>query len=307
MRSAGAIFREPLAQFLLIALALFAINRFVDADQGGAEPSQRVELTVNDLRQMTVMWLAQGRPVPNEQQLRAMIDQRVNLEILSREAVALGLDKNDEIIRRRLAQKMEFLFEDLGELEVPTAAELKAWVEKNSDRFKLPPRISFHHLYFSLDKHGGTARQAAETALVKIGSVPARLHSAGAIAIAADPFMFQDNYVDRTPESVAKDFGPAFAKAIFSLRPGIWAGPIESGYGWHLVFVDAIVPEHMPAFTEIEPQVKADWLEARIRELKDKALKEIRSRYTVILPVLDTETMKKVLSTPQPNPVQGEP
>jgi hypothetical protein len=304
MRRVGTILREPLVQFLLIALALFAINHFVNAAHGGAEPSKRIELTVNDLRQMTMMWLAQGRPMPSEQQLQAMIDQRVNMEILSREAVALALDRNDEIIRRRLAQKMEFLFEDLGQLQDPTAAELKAWTEKNPDRFKSPPRISFHHLYFALDKHGGMARQNAQAALAKLAGFPAE--PAGS-AVTSDPFMFQDTYVDRTPESVAKDFGPSFAQAIFVLRPGSWAGPIQSGYGWHLVFVDAIVSERMPAFSEIEPQVKSDWLEARTRELKNDALKEIRSRYTVILPTLDGATIKEVLSGPQPISVQGEP
>ena len=108
--------------------------------------------------------------------------------------------------------------------------------------------------------------------------------------------MFQDSYVDRTPETVAKDFGPSFAQGIFALMPGGWSGPIQSGYGWHLVFVDAIVPERMPALSEIKPQVRADWLEARTRELKDKALEEIRSRYIVVLPDLNIETMRAVLS-----------
>jgi peptidyl-prolyl cis-trans isomerase C len=298
------ILREPLVQFLLIALALFSVNRFVTVDRTGPEPSKRIELTVNDLRQMTLMWLAQGRPMPSEQQLQAMMEQRVGLEILSREAAALGLDKNDEIVKRRLAQKMEFLFDDLGELQDPTLAELSAWLEKNPDRFKQPPRISFHHLYFALDKHGGMARQNAQAALVKLGGSPAQSATA---TVTADPFMFQDGYVDRTPESIAKDFGPSFAGAIFSLQPGSWAGPVQSGYGWHLVFVDAIVPERMPTLSEVEPQVKADWLETRTRELKEKALKELRSRYTVILPNLNAETKKAVLSGPQAMPVQGKP
>jgi peptidyl-prolyl cis-trans isomerase C len=304
MKNVRTILREPLVQFLLIALVLFAVNRFVDADLGGAEPSKRIELTVNDLRQMTMMWLAQGRPMPSKQQLRAMMEQRVGLEVLSREALALGLDRNDEIIRRRLAQKMEFLFDDLGQLQDPTPAELKGWIESNPDRFKLPPRISFRHLYFALDKHAGMARQDAQAALVKLGGFAAEQTGS---AVIGDPFMFQDTYVDRTPASVAKDFGPSFAKAIFSLPPGRWAGPIQSGYDWHPVFVDAIVPGRIPPLSEIEAQVKADWLETRTKELKDKALKEIRSRYTVILPKLDGETMKEVLSGPEPIPVQGEP
>ena len=194
-------------------------------------------LTKDDLRQLAVHWLVQGRPPPTVDQMRVLVEQRVTEEILFREALALGLDKDDEIIKRRLAQKMGFLAEDVAALQDPSNTQLRAWFAQNTDRFALPPRASFRHLYFSFDRPGAHDRAAA--ALGKIAGKPT---DAPEVATVADPFMFQDYYAERAPEQIAKEFGPDFAKAVFQLKPGAWQGPIQSGYGWHLVFVDAIEP-----------------------------------------------------------------
>ena len=96
--------------------------------------------------------------------------------------------------------------------------------------------------------------------------------------------MLQDYLADRTPEQIAKDFGPPFAKALFEQKPGAWTGPIESGYGWHLVYVDSLTPERVPAFDEVEPDVKTAWLGARKAEAWDKAYKTMRAKYELLLP-----------------------
>jgi peptidyl-prolyl cis-trans isomerase C len=240
-------------------------------------------LTDNDLRQLAVQWLAQGRPPPTPDEMRSLIEDRVGEEILFREAIALGLDKDDEIIKRRLAQKMNFLAEDIAALQDPSDAELRAWFAQNSSRFALPPRASFHHLYFSSDRGPG-AHDAAVTALTRMGGKPA---DTPAVAAAADPFMFQDYYAERAPDQVAKEFGPDFAKAMFRLNPGAWEGPIQSGYGWHLVFVDAIEPSRAPPFEEMEPDVKSAWLDQKQAEIKRAAFEAMRERYTVVVPPLD--------------------
>ena len=126
-------------QFLLIGAVLFLGYRALHPSSEAGAPSTRIELTEDDLRQMTVAWLAQGRPAPTPEQMRSLVDMRVREEILYREALALGLDRGDTIVKRRLAQKMEFLFEDVSALREPTRDELKAWFEKNSDRFALLP------------------------------------------------------------------------------------------------------------------------------------------------------------------------
>jgi len=275
--------REPLLHFLLAGALIFAIYQLLNPAASRTDRTSQIALTKDDLRQLAVHWLAQGRPMPTADQMHALIEQRVSQEILSREAVALGLDKDDEIIKRRLAQKMDFLAADVAALQTPGDAELRGWYTQNSDRFALPPRASFRHLYFSFDRRG--AHDAAAAALDKIAGEPA---DAARFAAVADPFMFQDYYAERAPDQIAKEFGPGFAKAVFQLKPGAWQGPIQSGYGWHLAFVDAIEPGRVPAFEEVEPDVKSAWLDQKQREIKRIAFEAMRARYTVVVPPIES-------------------
>jgi hypothetical protein len=218
------LLRDPLLHFLLVGALIFAVYALLNPAANRTDQANRIVLTKDDLRQLAVHWLAQGRPPPTADEMRALVGQKVSEEILFREAVALGLDKNDEIIKRRLAQKMDFLAADVAALQAPGDAELRAWFAQNASRFALPPRASFRHLYFSSDRGPG-ARDAAAAVLGKIAGKPA---DAPEVAAVADRFMFQDYYAERAPDQVAKEFGPYFAKALFDLKPGMWQGPIQS-------------------------------------------------------------------------------
>jgi peptidyl-prolyl cis-trans isomerase C len=279
--------REPLLHFLLIGAVGFVAYRALNPSPAVDTRSNRVELTQDDLLQMSVVWLAQGRPAPTPEQMRGLIESRVREEILYREALALGLDKSDTIVKRRLAQKMEFLAEDLSRLEEPTSEEIRAWFANNAQRFALPPRVSFRHLYFSFDRRGEAAGEAAARALRELAGKPGNWRDAASLA---DPFMFQDVYGDRSFDDMAKLFGPGFARALLQLKPGAWQGPIESGYGWHLIFVDAIAPSRVPAFEEIEAEVKSEWVAEQRADAKHRAFEAMRARYQVVLPELPGKT-----------------
>ena len=274
--------REPLLQFLLIGIALFAGYRVLHPPLDAAARPQVtranvIELTPDDLFQMSVGWLAQGRPAPTSDEMRSLVELRVREEILYREGLALGLDKGDTIVKRRLAQKMEFLAEDVAAVPDPASGELKAWFEHNAERFAPAPRVSFRHLYFSPDRRGSRARADAERALAQLIRAP------GNTAV-ADPFMFQEYYGDRSPEQLAKLFGAGFARDIFKLAPGSWQGPIESGYGWHLVFADVIAASQVPAFEEVETDVKAAFVDEQRAISRRKMYDAMRARYRVVLP-----------------------
>jgi peptidyl-prolyl cis-trans isomerase C len=272
--------REPLLRFLLIGLALFVGYGALHPKPEGTSDN-RIVLTPDDLVQMSVMWLAQGRPPPTPEQMQNLIELKVREEVLSREAIVLGLDKDDTIIKRRLAQKMEFLAEGASVDSEPSTDTLKAWFKNNQQRFALLPRISFRHLYFSPDQHGEHTREAAVSALEQVIGKPGDWKGADALG---DPFMYQDHYGDRSFDDMAKLFGLDFARALVNLKTGSWQGPIESGYGWHLVCVDSLAPGRVPAFEEIEPDIKSDWIEAQRTESKRKAYETMRARYQVVLP-----------------------
>jgi peptidyl-prolyl cis-trans isomerase C len=275
------LLREPLIHFLLIGALLFGLYGLMPSAGPATAASKQIRLSQSEIAQLTLLFQSQWRRPPTPQELERLVENKVQQEILYREALAMGLDKDDEIVKRRMAQKMQFLAEDVAAAREPTAAELKAWFEQNSAKFAQPPRLSFRHLYFSPDRRGERARDDAQQALAKLAGEPADSKAAGALA---DPFMFQDSYRDRAPDYLAKEFGPAFALALTRLTPGSWQGPVESGFGWHLVFVDTMIPGRVPAFEEIEADVRTAWLGEQKGLAWDKAYKKLRDGYTVWLP-----------------------
>lgn len=293
--------REPLLHFLLLGVVLFGAHAYMQRGRGGVESSKQIALSLDDLRTMEMYFESQWHRQPTPAEFQAMVEDKVREEVLYREALAMSLDKDDTIVKRRMAQKMQFLAEDVAAAHEPSTAELKVWFEKNSNKFALPSRYSFRHLYFSPDKRGKNAQDDAAKALAKIASQPE--DSKLAISL-ADPFMFQDYYGDRAPEALAKEFGPQFVVALEKLKPGSWQGPVESGYGWHLVYVDTVIPGRIPAFEEMEPDVKTAWLGEQKQQAWQKAYQEMRAKYTVLLP---GPSDKEAAQAPIPPPKKQVP
>ena len=286
------ILREPLLHFLLIGAAMFAIYHYFPpatpavtpqpvqaAAASGPTPSRQIVLTFDNLSRLATLFQAQWGRDPTPKELDRLVEADVREEILYREGLALGLDKDDEIVRRRMAQKMQFLAENVAAAHEPSDAELKTWFDQNQKQFVEPARISFRHFYFSPDRRGANARSDAEKALVELNGQPENTRLAG-----ADPFMFQDFYRDKTSEYLGKEFGPSFAAAVEKLPTGSWQGPVESGFGWHLVFVDTVIPARAPSFEEIKMDVKQAWLSDQKATAVKKAYADLRAKYTVLLP-----------------------
>ena len=304
------LLREPLLHFLVLGLALFVVYEYFGPRVSMTEGSKEIRLTQDELLQLGTYFQSQWRRPPTLAEFSHLVENKVRQEVLYREALAMGLDKDDEIVKRRMAQKMKFLAEDVAAAHEPTTAELKSWFEKHTAMFALPPRLSFRHLYFSPDRRGARARDDAAKALVKLASQPEGSKLAAALA---DRFMFQDYYRDRTPEYLGKEFGPQFALAVAKLAPGLWEGPIESGFGWHLVFVDTVVPGRVPAFEEVESDVKTAWLGEQKALAWQNAYKKMRAKYTVLLPAPPDTKSPAPPTPPVPTPMRtssgegGEP
>ena len=163
---------EPLLHFLVIGALLFIAYSFVSSRSVKPQNPNRIELTEDDLRQLDAGFTAQWLRHPTAQEMGHLIDERIREEVLYREALALGLDKDDTIVKRRLAQKMEFLAEDVSALREPKVNELRDWFAKNSQRFAPPSRIWFHHVYFSFDRNGEKASDAAARAYKELAGEP---------------------------------------------------------------------------------------------------------------------------------------
>ncbi|MGC1999200.1 MAG: peptidylprolyl isomerase [Candidatus Acidiferrales bacterium] len=294
------LLREPLAQFLMIGLVLFLVSGALNHGVSQTGTSYQIVLTTDDVRQVQTMFTAQWQRAPSPEEMRSHEENKIREEILYREGLLLGLDKDDVIIKRRLAQKMQFLAEDVASAHDPTTAELKAWYARNSSGFALPSRFSFRHLYFSPDRRGQRAHDDAIKALAKVKGEPEGTKTAAALA---DRFMFQDYYADRTPEELSKEFGSQFASAIQKLKPRSWQGPVESGYGWHLVFVDSVIPGRIPVFEEVEAEVKTAWLAAQKQQAWQKAYEEMRAKYSIVLPAPAEHEPASIPAKPMEIPV----
>jgi peptidyl-prolyl cis-trans isomerase C len=291
------LLREPLLHFLILGVMLFGVYAYAERGRDGVEPSRQIQLTLDDLAQLEMLFQSQWKRDPTPEEFGRMVETKVQEEVLYREGLAMGLDKDDTIVKRRMAQKMQFIAEDVAAARAPTSAELKAWFEKNTDKFQEPPRVSFRHLYFSPDKRGTRAKGDAVAALAKLAGQP---EDAKLAATLADPFMFQEYYRDRAPDFLGKEFGPKFALAVAKLPTGSWQGPVESGFGWHLVYVDTLVPGRVPAFEEIEGDVKTAWLSEQKATAWEKAYKDMRAKYTVLIPAPpDAQTVARVAAAPR--------
>jgi peptidyl-prolyl cis-trans isomerase C len=280
-RAAARWLREPLLHFLLLGAALFAISRVLNPSAGKPTPSRQIVLTLDDVRQLQIGFAARWERSPSRQEMLSLIENRIREEVLYREGLALGLDKDDTIVKRRMAQKMEFLAQDVSDAREPTSDELRTWFAKHPEQFAQPGRVTFSHLYFSPDTRGPHAHDDATEALAKLAGMPEDSPDTKTLG---DPFMFQSYLADRSPEQLAKDFGPRFARSLFDLAPGSWQGPIESGYGWHLVFVESSTPGRVPAFEEVEPDAKTAWKADQHAKGWRKAYEAMRAKYEFVLP-----------------------
>jgi hypothetical protein len=294
--------REPLLQFLVIGAALFAVYAYANRGRSGIESSKEILVGVEDLQQMELSFEGQWHRPPTAGELQAMVEDKVREEVLYREGLAMGLDRDDEIVKRRMAQKMEFLSEDVAAAHEPDPKELRAWFDAHREQFALPSRYSFRHLYFSPDKRGTRARDDAAKAL---GRIAGESETSKLALSLGDAFMLQDYYADRTPEALAKEFGPRFVVALEQLKPGSWQGPIESGFGWHLVYIDIVIAGRIPPFEELEPDVKTAWLGEQKQRAWESAYAKMRAKYTVLIPKVPDSASVPAPRVPRDLPPPG--
>lgn len=263
------LLREPVLQFLLIGLLLFvAYGWLAPADKSGA----RIVVSQSLVDGMALEYRTRWSRPPTERELSALVDAYVRDEILYREGVALGLDRDDPVIKRRVRQKVEVIAEEEGARDAPTDADLAAYLEKNAARFTRPGTVSFEQIYFA----AGTAAaqvEAARAAALR-GSDPARL---------GQPTMLPPGAKNAPLDLTARDFGREFAAELEKLPLDTWAGPVPSAFGQHLVRVTARTPALTPPMAEVRAAVAREWEnERRLASLEAK-YKALRSSYDVVI------------------------
>lgn len=258
---------EPLVVFLAFGALIFAVHALLGAAAPTAE--RRIEVSAFDLERIRALARKQWGSEPGPAQMRELIERHVHEEILYREAIAAGLDRDDVIVRRRLAQKMEFLAQE--NVGTPGEAQLQDYFRTHAERYRGEPAMNFEQVVYSRRERGAGAVSAARAALAGLrgGSAPA-----------GDASMLPASYAGQSVEQVARDFGAAFAQSLFGLPTGSWTGPLESPYGAHLVRVTGR-SDGAASFDAQREQVRADWLNAQIQLARNAAYAKLRARYTL--------------------------
>ena len=269
--------REPLVHFLLIGVGVYAAYGLFAAGDEESD-ARRITVSAADIQALGDQWTGLwGRP-PTPEELAGVVRDYVRTQILYREALAMGLDQDDMVIERRLAQKVELLAQGLITPDDPSEEELRGWYETHLDDYLQPNLYTVKHVFFDPDKRGETTLDDAEAALRKLtalDSVPDDFATYG------DRFMLQSYYPSRTDLELRKLFGGGFVEQIIKLEPNVWHGPILSGYGTHVVMVTDIVEAPMPEFEVVEERVREDWLKAQIDEMSERFVNNLIARYEV--------------------------
>jgi PPIC-type PPIASE domain len=269
------VIRDPLFHFLILGAAIFALHGLIKRDKTD-KPGEIV------VRQAAIENLATGftrtwqRP-PTEDELQGLVRDYIREEAAYREALSLGLDRDDMIVRRRLRQKLEFVSDELATRKEPSDADLQSFLEAHRETFQTEPLFSFRQIYFNPQMHGENLHRDVARALDDLQHSGSHVHKTGP----GDPFLLQQTFDDVSVPDLKKTFGDRFASAINALPVGSWQGPIDSGYGAHLVCVTKHTDSRLPALAEVREQVRREYLDAKRREVVDKFYKALLSRYSV--------------------------
>jgi hypothetical protein len=275
------VWREPLLHFFVLGLAVVLIHRLIEERPEETDDPFLVEVTSGDLEWYRTMFKRRMGREPTVEELRGEVNQLIRERILSREAATLGLDEDDLVVRRRLAQKMEFLLQDLSAGSEPLDDELQSYLEENRSVYKSPGELSFTHIYFSTDDRGEAG--ASEEAQRVIQQLNTSETSSPDTAQLGDPLLLPTTYQNRSLTDIRSDFGPQFAEFIREQELGRWQGPVPSGFGLHAVRVDQRADARLPELSEIRERLIVDWVAARQRELSRKAYEQVRWRYQVLV------------------------
>lgn len=266
--------KEPLFHFLIIGASIFVVFSMLNKNEPAVSGNMIIVSTA-DIEQLSGNWSKRWNRPPTETELKGLVDSYIKEEVYYREALALGLDKNDTILRRRLMQKMEFLTNDLAELSTPDKSELNKYLLDNHEKYQLPARVSFSHIYFSLDKRGVRAFEDAKNALPQLNelSTPDR----------GDSFMLPYDFVQKTSFEVERLFGAGFAEQLFSLDTNSWQGPIASGYGFHLVRISEKTDPRMPELFSVIDKVRSDLMLERRQKMNKEIYEKFKERYEIFI------------------------
>ena len=281
------LFKEPLLQFLIIGAAIYGAYALF----ASPEDDYRDNTILVDANRINVMiseWEARWSRSPTRQEIEGLIQAYIKEDVLYRQAVTMGLNEDDPITRRRMAQKLEFLTSDLASFQQPAEGELKQFFEENLDSYRDPDLISFTQIFINPDARG-------DATLVDAAQILEQVRAAGEpteeTSQLGDRFMLQNYFAAATELDIRRQLGSGFAEQVMKLEPGQWHGPVLSGYGVHLVYVYDFQEAAPPVLENVQDRVREDWLAMKRDEFNAEFLKSLKDRYEIIIEELPADRL----------------
>ncbi len=269
---------EPLLHFVLIGGLLFFIYDMKQEEIVAENPTSIV-ITEANIDQLINQWHRRWQRLPSQQELQGLVKAKIHEEVLYREALAMGLDKDDSVVRQRMARKIEFITNDLASLVEPTDSQLQSYLNAHVEKFRLQGQITFSHIYLSADKRGEQLQSEAKELLLQLTSATTDID----IPALGDPFMSGQLFDSLSDFDVERLFGNAFSEQLFTVSTGKWVGPIKSGYGLHLVRIDARTNSLLPSLVQVRNKVQSEWLREQQKKANDAFYAELHKRYQITI------------------------
>ena len=280
--------QEPLLHFVLIGAALFALFYQVADPESVAD--NRIVISEADIDRLITLYERKLQRLPTPQELNGLVEAQVREEVLYREALAMGLDQDDTIVRRRMAQKVEFMFNDLVDAADPTDEELEQFLRDHSDKFMESARTSFTHIYLNADKRDQTAEADAQQLLETLNSNQGVINPAAT----GDNFMFGYTFENQSDHQVSRKFGNDFTQSLANLKANTWQGPVVSGYGLHLVYITERKQAWLPPLSDIRDTVLFELLAERRKSANMQFYETLRERYDIIVEMPEAKKLATV-------------
>ena len=276
----AGLIRQPLLQFVVLG-SLLGVALAWTTGERAKDDETTIRITATDVARLDAGWRARWNRPPTPEELDGLINAQVREIALHREALAMGLDQNEPVIRRVLVQKLEQIAKDLIELSLaPTDQDLAQYYQEHAEEYRPPPLITFTHVFIDPDRREERTLEDAAEILAELQSLdrpPEKIEDFG------DPFMLQRYYPEKDESRIRSLFGHGFAQSVFELAPGQWHGPVLSGYGTHLVYVEAITEFPTPPLDEVRERVTQDWVDENRRRITDQYFADVLAQYDVVI------------------------
>ena len=270
--------KEPLLHFLFLGMMLFGTYQwFGDHVEDTTKATRAITVSQGRIRSLAETFTRLWNRPPTQEELDGLVRDYIREEVMYREALALGLDRDDTIVRRRLQQKLEFLSEDLAVVGEPTEQELDQFLTQHPESFRSETRLTFSQVFLNPDRRGASPEADTTQLLAKLNAQSSTLD----LVSLSDSRMLDPRLEEVSQSEVVKQFGAEFAAELLTLPLGRWQGPVKSGYGLHLVRVEERTLGHLPPLAEVRDAVAREWTEMKRREMKEAHYQALLTRYTV--------------------------